>query len=150
MRKTLTALSIVLVLLAAGCGDDGDDDGTVASDSSDSTASTAGGSSQEVEGRPVEIVASGFAFEPDQIDAEPGEVLAITLKNEDGTDHTFTSSDPEVGKTVAGGAEASFSVTVPESGSMEWHCAIHPQMTGTIGGEGGSASSVAVTSDDGY
>lgn len=156
MRKTLTALSIALVLVAAGCGDD-DDSGTVASDDTDETtedtaADEAEGGGSEAEGRPVELLATGFAFDPEHIDAEPGEVLAITYVNEDGTDHTFTSTDPEVGETVAGGEEASFSVTVPESGSMEFHCAIHPEaMRGTIGAEEGAAARADVTPvEDGY
>jgi plastocyanin len=144
MRKTLTALSLALVLVIAGCGDDDDDDGgTVAADETDDDAGDAGGTVEEgsgdAEGRAVELVASNFAFEPAHIDAEAGEQLAITYRNEDGTDHTFTATDPEVGETVAGGEEATFSVTVPESGVLEYHCAIHPQMTGTIGAEGEAA-----------
>jgi plastocyanin len=92
-----------------------------------------------------------FAFDPEHIDAEAGETLAVTFKNEDGTDHTFTSTDPEVGETLGGGEETTFSVTVPDSGVVEYHCAIHPQMTGTIGTESeGSASSAPSAVDDGY
>lgn len=142
MRKALTALGLVLVLVAAGCGNDDDGDDAVAS--SGTTEASGGGG--DVEGRPVQLTARGFAFDPARIDAEPGEVLAITYRNEDGTTHTFTSTDPEVGETIEGGDEVTFSVTVPESGTIEYQCAIHPSMTGTIGAGGGSAAGAAPTS----
>ena len=171
MRKTLTALSIVLVLVgaAAGCGDDDDDDGgavasggdtettettettesTETTETTEAPAENSGGG--DVEGRAVDLVAVNFAFDPAHIDAEAGETLAVTFTNEDSTDHTFTSSDPEVGETLEGGGETTFSVTVPDSGVIEYHCAIHPQMTGTIGAaSGGSASSAPPAVDEGY
>jgi plastocyanin len=70
----------------------------------------------------------GFAF-PAGLTVKAGD--AITWSNGDSAPHTVTFDDGTCASgNIAGGASVTVSYTV--AGSYPFHCAIHPQMTGTL------------------
>lgn len=118
-------LALSAVLVAAACADD---------DEADSSADEAGA-------KTAEVIATDFAFHPAQISAEPGQAISITLKNEDGVEHSFTIDGLGVNAEAEGGDEATVQLTAPDK-SVEFYCRYHPaQMRGSInvGGSGGVA-----------
>jgi plastocyanin len=72
---------------------------------------------------------ANFAFDPDTVTIQVGDT--ITWTNNDGTAHTATAGDGSF-NTGNIGPGASDSVTFDTAGSFAYHCAIHPQMTGTV------------------
>jgi plastocyanin len=72
---------------------------------------------------------SGFEYDPSSITIEVGDT--VTWTNSDGTDHTVTADDASFDSgTVADGA--TFAWTFASAGTVTYHCAIHPTMTGTV------------------
>ena len=128
MRK-LIALTAVTLLVLAACGDDDDD------------AESTGGDA-------VDVVAKDFVFDPERIEAQPGETLSVHFVNEDDVEHSFTVESLDADVEAEGGEEGDVDVDIPEDGgSIEFICRYHPdQMTGTIeaGGDGAGAG----TGDD--
>jgi plastocyanin len=120
MSRRYLAISIgVLALVASACGDDG----------GDVEGGDGGG------GRPVEVTAADFSFDPASIAAEAGESIELTLTNSGDAEHSFTIDDV-VEVEAEGGEEASGSFTAPDE-TVEFYCEYHPdQMRGelTIGG----------------
>ena len=131
MRNT-TRWAAVAALPAPGLGACGDDD-----DSSDDAATedTGGGgegggdecTAEETSEATVTIV--DFAFDPTEVSVASGGVVAVS--NEDGTTHTFTSADAGFDCEIAGG-EAANVLVAAAPGEYEFHCEIHPSMTGTL------------------
>ena len=81
----------------------------------------------------VDVEQDDFYFKPTFIKAKAGEKITFKVENEGGTDHTFTSDDLSVDKTLAPGKSAKFTVTVPSDGAVfEFHCDFHESM-GMIG-----------------
>jgi plastocyanin len=79
---------------------------------------------------PVAASISSFAFAPQAIEVEVGQ--EITWTNEDSAPHTVTAtSGAEFDSgTMEQGASYTWKATKP--GTVEYFCAIHPDMTGTI------------------
>lgn len=124
MKKALEILVVMLVaaILTAAC----------ASEPETTTETTGGGGGAGGGGEGTQVVASDFSFVPTVIKLQPGEKAELTFVNEDGTTHTFTSDDLGVDVEAEGGTSASVSLTAPKSGSAEFHCRFHSQMTGEI------------------
>jgi plastocyanin len=128
---TRGAAVAALLLFAAACGDDDD---TADPGSSDTTAaaedgSAGGGDACAASGSGEAITIADFAFDPSDVTVASGGV--VTLTNEDGAAHTFTSDDGGFDCDVAGGESVNVQVDAP-AGEYEFHCDIHPAMTGTI------------------
>ncbi len=70
-----------------------------------------------------------FAFDPDSVTVASGGVVAVS--NEDGTTHTFTSDEGGFDCSIEAGETANVLVDAA-AGDYEFHCTIHPTMTGTI------------------
>jgi len=70
-----------------------------------------------------------MAFSPLSLSVKVG--TTVTWKNNDGIAHTVTSNDGTSfnGNLAAGG---SFSYTTKTVGTFDYHCTIHPGMTGTL------------------
>jgi len=113
-------LAAILALTAFACGSEDSNGGTDA----------AGGSSDQQ----VEVTATDFQFDTDEVELEPGATVEVTLVNDGGADHTFTSDDLDVEVEAKGGETATTTFDVPdEDGTFEFHCHFHPdQMKGTI------------------
>lgn len=118
MRRTIGVLAVVLALglLASACSDNGD-----------------GGSSGDGDGgSATQLTIKDFAFQPSTLSGAPGATMTIDVTNEDSAEHSFTLDDESVSQDFEGGESGSVEVTLPESGTVGWHCKYHPQMTGTI------------------
>jgi len=72
---------------------------------------------------------SGFAFAPQTLRISIG--TKVTWTNNDSVNHTVTSQDNLFNSgTIA--RSATFSFTFTQSGTFDYHCQIHPSMTGKI------------------
>jgi plastocyanin len=121
MRFTTTALLVVLVLALAACGDD-----DTTSDTTEAPATTA--TEAPIAADAAAITISGFAF-GDPITVAIG--TEVTVTNEDGAPHTWTSNDGLWDSGSLSGGD-SFSFTFTEAGAFDFFCGIHPSMTGSI------------------
>jgi plastocyanin len=126
-RTTLSiaALAAGSFLLAA-CGDDDetnadmpamDDDGHGGDGHNDSDSPVADGA------REIEVSATDFAFDPDEITAEAGEDLAIVLTSEDIL-HDFTIDELDAHVAADRGETAEGGVTAAEAGTYTYYCSV--------------------------
>lgn len=77
------------------------------------------------------VAIQNFAFSPISITVKAG--ASVTWTNKDSIAHTVTETDSQAGPSsgdVAPGA--SYSFTFKTAGTYHYHCAIHPEMTGTV------------------
>jgi plastocyanin len=115
------------------------------------TANAGGETGGEPGGGGNTIVASGIAFDVDEIMGQAGEEVTGTLVNEDSVIHNIAffnseeeTSDPGnafyTSEDAQGGSEVEFNFTAPdEPGDYPFVCDYHPgTMTGTLVVEGGS------------
>ncbi|MFH1169562.1 MAG: cupredoxin family copper-binding protein [Chloroflexota bacterium] len=77
----------------------------------------------------VEVNIQGFAFTPDSITIPTG--TTVTWHNNDGVPHTVTAN---AGQFDSGSISRgqSFSYTFNQKGAYDYHCTIHPSMTGKV------------------
>ncbi|MPV87830.1 cupredoxin domain-containing protein [Georgenia ruanii] len=70
-----------------------------------------------------------FAFAPASQTVAAGQT--VTWTNDDSTDHTVTADDNsfDSGRLAPG---KTFTHTFATAGTYAYHCAIHPNMTGTV------------------
>lgn len=134
----LLAVTGLLTLGAAGCGDDDGDGGagggtepTQAEDTTGGAAGEAGGettpSGDAVRSARVEI--EDFAYDPDPVTIEEGG--KVTWINRDSDPHTATADDGSFDTgTLEEGKLGSESFKEP--GTYAYTCTIHPQMEGTV------------------
>ena len=113
MLKRVMVLIIPLVLLVAACGDDDAATTTAAPDNSAPTAV---------------ITISGFDF-GDPISVTVGQTVEV--RNEDGTSHTWTSTDGQFDSGPIGAGD-SFTFLFAAPGVYAFLCEIHTSMTGEI------------------
>ena len=85
----------------------------------------AGSNQQPASSAAVEI--SGFAFSPSDVAVAKG--ATVTWTNKDSMGHTVTSGSFDSGTIQNGG---SYSFTFTQAGTYDYHCSIHPSMTGKI------------------
>lgn len=76
-----------------------------------------------------------FAFNPDTITVTAG--MEITWTNEDSTVHTVTGADFESGEIKPA---QSYNHAFSSPGTYDYHCSIHPSMTGQVVVTGGGKS----------
>ena len=124
MRSTTTALLIVLALALTACGDDDTTATTAAPTTTAATTATETPSAADA----AALTISGFAF-GDPITVPIG--TEVTITNEDGASHTWTSNDGLWDSGSLGGGDT-FSFTFTEAGEFDFFCGIHPSMTGSI------------------
>jgi plastocyanin len=101
----------------------------------------------------LEVEVDDKYFNPTFIKAKAGEKITFTVKNEGSLEHTFTSDDLSIDKTLSPGKSAKFTVTVPGSGAVfQFHCQFH-EASGMAGAvytkAGASATSTATKSSSG-
>ena len=76
-----------------------------------------------------QFVIAELAFNPDTVTVASGDVFSVS--NEDGTTHTVTSDEGGFDCELPGGESATILVDAAP-GEYEFHCEIHPSMTGTM------------------
>jgi plastocyanin len=115
--STTVKLAAVLAAVAiglTGCGEE-------ASDGEGSGGEGSGGG-----GTALTVEAYDFRFEAEGDALPEGGDVTVTLINEGEAPHTFSSADLDVNVEAAPGAEGEGTFTMPESGSVEFQCDIHP------------------------
>ena len=116
------AAAVPAGLILAACGSHG----TGATSPAPTSTNTSAGPSASAG---TQITIMSFAFQTPAT-VKPGQHL--TVSNSDGVEHTVTSDDgTSFNVSVAANGTATF--TVPSKpGTYPFHCAIHPQMHGTL------------------
>jgi len=114
------------VTIYLGEGLSGGDEGASEEESTPAASSDTSGEAAAGESA-VEI--ANFAFSPDSVEVAAGST--VTWTNNDSTAHTVTADD---GSFDSGNLDsgATFSQKFDTPGTYTYHCAIHPNMTGTI------------------
>jgi plastocyanin len=77
----------------------------------------------------IEVKIDNFSFLPQDITVAPGTM--VTWVNQDDIPHTVTST-ADLFKSKALDTDDKFSFTFDKSGTYEYHCSIHPKMTGKV------------------
>lgn len=78
----------------------------------------------------VRVSIKNFSFNPETLTIKPG--TKITWINEDTVAHTVTSDSDSILNSGTISPGESFSFTFDNAGSINYHCAIHPSMKGSI------------------
>ena len=75
----------------------------------------------------VNITIQNFAFSPSDLSIKVGDT--VTWTNQDSTQHTITGGDIQSDPLNKG---QTYSFTFNTAGTFNYHCSIHPSMTGKI------------------
>jgi plastocyanin len=116
------AIALAALLALGACSSGSSAAPGAASAAAPSTAGSAGAAA-------AAVAIKDFAFSPGTIQAKVGQ--SITWTNQDSTAHTVTLDDKSVDSGNIG-ANATYSHAFTQAGSFSYHCAIHPQMKGTV------------------
>jgi len=120
-RFALMAAIASLVLVAAACSSN--DTGSSGTTTPPAASSAGGGSTSTT------LTMQNIAYNPTSLSVATGGT--VSLDNKDSVTHTFTVDGQNVDVTVDGGTTGSASIDIP-AGSYDFHCKIHPSMTGTL------------------
>jgi plastocyanin len=144
----LAVVLAVVALLGAACGNDANPDAgrTSSAASSGASASTGGSGSGSGYGRyggsggggggsgdgtgGADIQANNFAFDPMDLAVRSGAEIALRNGNAN-TPHTFTIDGTDVDVELEPLATEDVTIDL-DPGTYDFHCRIHPQMTGTL------------------
>jgi len=85
-----------------------------------------------VSGDDIKVELDDFYFEPTTIQGTPGSKVKLELDNEGSTIHNFTLSDQSIDQDVDAGEDAAVTVTIPQSGSIQFFCKYHKSL-GMVG-----------------
>ena len=149
-RVRLLAGVAVLLLLGAACGKDDANGAGAGSSGSGATTGTTTSSSTGDDGamggygggndgatgedssgsKNINVTANNFSFDPAEVEVETGEDIHVKNGNAN-TPHTFTVDGTDIDLQLAPLAVEETTVDL-DPGSYDFHCSIHPQMTGTL------------------
>jgi plastocyanin len=143
-RAGVFALVAAGALLLAACGGNGDTNGASGSTATTSSGSSAGSetTSKTIAGEQVnykdtatvtgktsqEVELDDYYFGPTVLVGKPGQKLTLELKNEGTTDHNFTLASQNFNEDLKPGATTKVTVTIPNSGTVLFHCEYHESM----------------------
>ena len=139
MKRLITVLALGPVLLLAACGgsekESSPEAASAAANTPTATATpaetaTPAATKEAVEPAAKKVAIQGFAYGPGTVKVKAGDT--ITWTNDDSAPHTVTAKsggDVDSGTLEKG---ASFEYTPEQAGTIEYFCAIHPDMLGTI------------------
>ena len=146
MHRKITLLAVSAALLGAGvvsgCGGDDEPSPAAASTPAQHESATHEQSkpaekkkqreaaSKPAAAKPVSASISNFAFAPQEIEVAVGQ--EITWTNEDSAPHTVTATSGAEFDSGTMEQGATYTWKATKAGTVEYFCAIHPSMTGTI------------------
>ena len=136
MRKTLVAVIALTALAGSACSGGGDNGGPDGSTGSSPTGATAAAGCRAKDADdltgddPFVVTIKDLAFHPDCFRATSASFL--TVKNKDRVTHTFTIDGTQVDVSIDGGQTFTGGSTGLAPGRYDFHCKIHPSMTGTV------------------
>lgn len=129
MQSTrLIALAGAALIALAACSGAASTPAPIAAPTAAPTAAPASSGTGGGAGKAVSI--KNFAFDPGTVAAKVGE--KVTWTNGDSTKHTVTFDDASVTSSGEFDGGATFSQAISKAGSFAYHCAIHPNMKGTV------------------
>jgi plastocyanin len=166
-RGVVIVAGCLLLLAAAGCGS------SSSSSSGGTTTEASGGGGQRAiagvnandhgtkaveDNGKTEVELDDFYFKPTVLEGKPGQKVTLELKNEGGTEHTFTIDSENVDQELGPGEEAEVDVTIPKSGVVSFYCKFHKSdgmagalaVTGHAGDGGGMTTTDTNTGGGGY
>jgi plastocyanin len=136
LSGVLAAAAIAGFLLAlTACGGSNGDESSAEGGSttiSGMTAELHGTKDVSGETGKVEIELDDDYFAPTILEGEPGQAVALELRNEGNNPHTLTISGQGIDQEVQPGDEAEVDVTFPESGVLAFVCRFH-ESNGMVG-----------------
>lgn len=141
-RFVIPVLIAFLAFAGAACGSD--DEGGNGS----TTGSEENGDDSSGESATVEVSAADFSFTPEAVSVPAGAEVTVTFTNDGEAPHTMTASDLDLDIAADPGDSAEGAFTAPDSGSVDFNCEIHPDMTGQIVVEGSAAGGGGDTSEE--
>lgn len=129
MRPLLITLASVIALAVTGCGG-----GSGSSSSSSSSTPASSSPAPSSSGSVVKVVMKNIQFNPKTITVKKG--TTVEWSNEDSTNHDVTKSSGP-GPTFSSGtgnigSGGTYKQTFNAAGTIQYHCTVHPGMTGTI------------------
>jgi plastocyanin len=129
-QRSLVTMAAGTVLLLAACSGGGATTAPVSEPSAQASAPAAAAPCEVSSAAgEVAVTIAEFAFNPADITATAGQT--ITFTNNDSAPHTATLDDDSCGTpNIAQGA--SNGLTFSTAGTYPFHCAVHPNMKGTI------------------
>ncbi|HEU5004830.1 MAG TPA: cupredoxin family copper-binding protein [Candidatus Saccharimonadales bacterium] len=134
-RVLVLLLTVIVIAVAAwaifGSGGNKDNNG---SNTNSSTSSQTNNSNNNSSSTPVatnKVSIANMAFSPADITVKKG--TTVTWTNNDSIEHTVTENDGKNGPSAPPLASGkSYSFTFNETGTFNYHCSIHPEMTGSV------------------
>jgi plastocyanin len=123
-RSCTVIVGCVLVATLAACGDGGVETGTV--------AGTAGGTPAPG-ARTVEVAASNFSFDPDELEIEATEDIALALHSDEGI-HDFTVDGLGIVADVSDGGDDVAALRIDEPGRYTFFCTLPGHRDGGMEG----------------
>ena len=79
------------------------------------------------------LTTTAFDPNPRTLALDGGDGVGVRWVNQDGAvEHQIASDDGAFATSGTLGGGATYAVTLPEAGTYRYHCAIHPNMVGTI------------------
>jgi len=124
-RRPLVAATALMVLgVITGCSD--------SSGSPPATATPApavGGSAPASASAGSQVEINNFAFTPATLTVSAG--TSVTWKFDDSTQHTVTADDNSFTSAALGGGQT-YMHTFGTTGTLAYHCSIHPFMKGSV------------------
>jgi plastocyanin len=125
--RRLAAAALVVTMTVAACSSGSTPAPSTAASAASSASPAASAAASVAAGTAVTI--QGFAFSPATLTVAVG--TTVTWTNQDSAGHTVTADDGSWGSGNIARGET-FSQTLSKAGTYAYHCAIHPNMKGTI------------------
>ncbi len=130
MRKVLLTLIATTALLAASCSSGGSDSSGGGGSSAAASGCTAANATDFTGQSSFTITIKGLAYHPNCFSAKNGST--ITIENQDSVTHTFTVINTGVDVLIEGGQSKTQANASLAPATYQFHCTIHPQITGTF------------------
>lgn len=140
MKKLFALIAVVIIVAAAGgwyvWAKNNKPAATPAandtmSSMSASNSSSSDGAKNETPQATNAVTIQNFAFTPASITVKKG--TTVTWTNKDSAAHTVTENDGKDGPASSDvNSGQTYSFTYNSVGTFQYHCSIHPSMTGTV------------------